>query len=227
MTDIFAHRGSCALSRENTVAAFEAARGLGADGVELDVHRTSDGEIVVHHDATVPGLGAIARLGRSELPDWLPTLEEALDASSPLLVNVELKVSRRESGDAAGALLAADVAGLLASRGDAAQMVVSSFSLEAVDVVHSLQPGLASALLVDSREDPMRSLKIARDHGHTAIHPYFESVGEALVDAARGAGMAVRPWTVDDPARIAALGALGVDAVITNDVTAARHALGR
>lgn len=227
MTEIFAHRGSSTLSRENTIAAFEAARDLGADGVELDVHRTSDGEIVVHHDAAVPGLGPIARLRRAELPEWLPTLHAALDASSPLLVNVELKVSRGESGAEAAALLSTDVAALLAAREDAGQLVISSFSLEAVDVVHSLRPSLSSALLVDSRVDPLLALQVARDHGHRAIHPYFESVNEALVEGARAAGMAIRAWTVDDPAQIAALGELGIEAVITNDVTAARRALGR
>ena len=50
LTEIIAHRGSPGLARENTVAAFIAARHLGADGVEFDVRRTSDGELVVHHD---------------------------------------------------------------------------------------------------------------------------------------------------------------------------------
>src|SRR5271166_2724021 len=88
VTEIFAHRGSCDLARENTVAAFAAARDLGADGVELDVHRTADGEVVVHHDAEVPGFGPIAQLMSADRPEWLPTLADVLDASRPLLVNV-------------------------------------------------------------------------------------------------------------------------------------------
>ena len=80
MTEVFAHRGSAQLARENTVAAFRAARALGADGIELDVRLTADGALVVHHDAELPGRGPIAELASSELPDWLPSLVEALDA---------------------------------------------------------------------------------------------------------------------------------------------------
>ena len=60
-----------------------------------------------------------------------------------------------------------------------------------------------------------------------AVHPFFLRVDEALLRAARVAGMKIRTWTVDDPDRIAELGRLGVDAVITNDVPTARRALGR
>src|SRR5262245_21916718 len=65
--EIIAHRGASREQPENTLAAFRRARELGADGVELDVHRTADGAIVVHHDAVIPGVGAIARLTRGEL----------------------------------------------------------------------------------------------------------------------------------------------------------------
>ena len=55
--------------RENTLEAFAGALGLGADGVELDVRRTSDGRLVVHHDAEIAGAGAVhaLRAGRPAL----------------------------------------------------------------------------------------------------------------------------------------------------------------
>ncbi len=227
VTDIFAHRGSWHLARENTVEAFAAARDLGADGVELDVRRTSDGEVVVHHDAEVAGVGPIAQLTSAELPEWLPTLGEALDASRSMLVNVEVKRSGNGRGTEDDDLLALEVASVLDSRSDAPRIVVSSFSLAIVDVVRSSARSLATALLVGPAEDPFRALATAVEHGHGGMHPFFESVDDALVKAAKAAHVAIRTWTVDDPDRIAALGALGVDAVITNDVAAARGALGR
>ena len=56
---ILAHRGASARARENTVEAFRLASALGADGVELDVRRTADGALVVHHDPSVDGVGAL------------------------------------------------------------------------------------------------------------------------------------------------------------------------
>ncbi len=67
------------------------ARRLGADGVELDVRRTQDGALVVHHDADLPGVGPIARLAVAELPPEVPLLEAALNACGPLTVNIEVK----------------------------------------------------------------------------------------------------------------------------------------
>jgi len=227
VTEIFAHRGSCHLARENTVAAFAAARDLGADGIELDVHLTADGNVVVHHDGEVPGLGQFARLVSAELPAWLPSLGEALDACWPLQVNVEIKQDDTEAGPERDRALAFEVAASLVARSEAPRIVVSSFSLEAIDAVRSCEPSLATALLIDLDWDPMRALMTAREHGHGGLHPFFVSVDADLMKAAGDLAMAVRAWTVDDPARIAALAKLGVDAVVTNDVTAARLALGR
>ena len=227
MTEIFAHRGSCHLARENTVAAFLAARDLGADGIELDVHLAADGNLVVHHDCEVPGLGPISCLLSTDLPAWLPSLGEALDACWPLQVNVEIKPDQTETEPGRDRALAFEVATLLAVRREAPRIVVSSFSLEAIDVVRAVEPSLATALLVDADRDPMRALITARQHGHSGLHPFFFSVDAALMKAAKDHYMAIRTWTVDDPARIAVLADLGVDAVITNDVAAARRALGR
>ncbi|MGA2803686.1 MAG: glycerophosphodiester phosphodiesterase [Acidimicrobiales bacterium] len=227
MTEVFAHRGSSHLARENTVEAFVAARKLGADGVELDVHLTGDGIVVVHHDGQVPGLGPFVRLRSAELPAWLPSLAQALEACRPLAVNVEIKEDETDAGPERDRELAVEVARLLAERDDASSILVSSFSLAAIDAVRALRPNLATALLVDLDTDPMEALVTAREHGHGGLHPFFACVNAGLMTAAKDCGVAIRTWTVDDPARIAALAGLGVDAVITNDVAAALRALGR
>jgi len=227
VTEVFAHRGSSHVARENTLGAFAAARKLGADGVELDVHLTADGIVVVHHDGQVPGLGPFARLRSTELPAWLPSLSQALEACRPLAVNVEIKQDEQDAEPERDMELAAAVATMLAERDEAPSVLVSSFSLAAVDAVRALRPDLATALLVDLDTDPMEALVTAREHGHGGLHPFFTCVDVALMTAAKDCGMAVRTWTVDDGTRIAALAALGVDAVITNDVATALRALGR
>ena len=78
MTAVFAHRGCTDGFVENTLDAFAEARRLGADGVELDVRLTADGGLAVHHDAEIPGLGAIAALGVADLPAHVPLLADVL-----------------------------------------------------------------------------------------------------------------------------------------------------
>src|SRR3954452_22090130 len=90
-TRIFAHRGASARYTENTVSAFQGARDLGADWVELDVRRTADGSLAVHHDAHLPDGRRIVELHAADLPDTVPDLAGALDACEPLGVNVEIK----------------------------------------------------------------------------------------------------------------------------------------
>ena len=91
---VLGHRGASAVAPENTVAAFSRARELGADGVELDVRRSADGVLMVHHDAEIEGLGALGAHTFAEVRDTqptVPTLEEALDACRGLVVNAEVK----------------------------------------------------------------------------------------------------------------------------------------
>src|SRR5579871_266034 len=129
MTAIFAHRGASATKRENTVEAFVEARRLGADGVELDVRRTQDGALVVHHDADLPGVGPIARLAVAELPPEVPLLEAALNACGPLTVNIEVKNLPNEADFDRDETLAAAVAALVAELQLGPRVIVSSFNL--------------------------------------------------------------------------------------------------
>ncbi len=94
------HRGAPRDAVENTLAAFIEARGQGADGVELDVHRSADGALVVHHDAEAAGLGLLAEHDlaaiRAARPE-IPTLGEVFDVCAGMLVNVEVKNSPRDA----------------------------------------------------------------------------------------------------------------------------------
>src|SRR5215203_4377279 len=90
---VLAHRGANRVAPENTVAAMQEAVDRGADGVELDVHRSADGVLVVHHDAETPA-GRLADLTTAALRDVVPDapmLSEVLDVCRGRLVNVEVK----------------------------------------------------------------------------------------------------------------------------------------
>ena len=221
MIRVLAHRGANRMARENTVAAFRAAAALGADGVELDVRASADGRLVVHHDAAVEGLGQIGELAGSALPNWLPTLPEALDACADLgLVNVEIKA------DAAPPGLAEAVAGLLASRPPTPELLVSSFDLAVIDAHRAIAPGLPTGWLCALPLDAGEVVATLVARGHVALHPHHLLVNAPLISAAHDAGVSVVAWTINEPGRAVELAALGVDVIISDVPDAILHALG-
>jgi glycerophosphoryl diester phosphodiesterase len=203
-TLVIAHRGASAHRPENTVEAFALAAELGADGVELDVHALADGRLVVVHDAPDPAV---------PLPASVPTLAEALEACGPLAVNVEIKAAP------VGAV--AEVV-----RAWGGEVLVSSFDHAVVDEAVAL--GLPSAQLTFLRDRPVEeTVAWLVRRGLRWWHPHAGTLTEVEVAAAHGAGLGVNTWTVDDPGRVAELASWGVEGIVTNDVPAARSALGR
>jgi glycerophosphoryl diester phosphodiesterase len=215
MTKIIAHRGASATERENTVEAFAAAAEQGADGIELDVRRSGDGELVVHHDPLYPDRRPVHEVDAAERPGHVPTLDEALDACGTLLVNIEIKNVRREAAFDAERTLAADVVAVVRRRDLVERVVVSSFDLRTVDRVRDLAPDVATGWLVRLGLRRSQLDRCAR-HGHRYLHPWDRSVTAALVAGARSRGLGLNVWTVDQPARIARLAAWGVDGIVTN-----------
>lgn len=238
VTLVLAHRGANRRAPENTLAAFRAALELGADGVELDVHRTRDGVLVVRHDGDTP-FGDLAALTRSEvaqrLPD-VPTLADALDVGAGRVVNVEIKNLPHQPGFDPDETVADLVVELLAARrvarsGEAEleRVLVSSFHLPTIDRVRVLDPRIDTAWL-SYGGDPHDAIRVTADHGHTAVHPAASMLGDdadALVDAAHALGLRVNVWTVNDAEEIVRLARAGIDAVITDVPDVALTALER
>lgn len=221
MTQVFGHRGASSVEKENSLEAFAAARHLGADGVELDVRRTADGAMAVHHDAVLSDGRVIVAVTAAELPEDVALLDAALRACGPMRVNIEIKNVPIDPDFDPTESVAAQVVDLVGAMGVADQIIVSSFGLAAIDAVRALDPSLATGWLTIPNYDQMRALDTAIDNGHGALHPYFTTVTEELVAAAHAAGVAINTWTVDDPSEMERLAALGVDAIITNDVALA------
>ena len=206
--------------------AFALARRLGADGVELDVRRSLDAALVLHHDAVLPDGRILVETGRADLPASLPDLAEALDACTDMIVNIEIKnIPHEPDFDPDRAVVDAIVA-LLDQRGRRDRVLVSSFHLATIDRVKALDPAIATGFLTFFDPMPGDGIRYAVERGHDAIHPHDYTVDEALMAAARDAGLAVNVWTVDDPDRILALAELGVDGIVTNVPDVAREVLG-
>ena len=223
---VIAHRGAWARHRENTLEAFVEARSLGADGVELDVRASADGALVVHHDAEIPGLGAVARLTVAELPAWVPLVAAALDACAGMTTVLEIKNLPSEPDWDPSEAVASALAALVGER-QAHNVVVSSFSLATLEAVKSADPVLPTAWLTLPGFDQSQALRTVVERGHRQLHPHHRGVNAALVEEAHDAGVAVTTWTVDDPARMGELAGMGVDAIITNVPDVALSVLGR
>lgn len=215
-TAVIAHRGASKVRRENTVAAFEEAKRLGADMVELDVRRTRDDALVIHHDASLPDLGPIIDLARDSLPAWLPTLEQAVEACAGMIVNIEVKSSRLDPDFDENRWVAEAVAQTVGERTWADRVLVSSFDLVSVDRVLAVDRAIPTALLTLPGVDTHEAAATARDHGHRVLHPHDIAVTSELVDHLHAEGMSVNVWTVDDPDRMRALVDMGVDGICTN-----------
>src|SRR4051794_38421051 len=168
---VLGHRGASAAAPENTVAAFARARELGADGVELDVRRSADGVLVVHHDPDLRDAGPIKAMTLAELratqPD-LATLEEAFDACAGLVVNAEVKCLPWEvDADTDGSVMRATLDMITARATSAAggSFVVSSFYLGAVDLAREYAPEIATGWLTHGQEVSEGAPRAAA-HGH-------------------------------------------------------------
>jgi glycerophosphoryl diester phosphodiesterase len=223
---VFAHRGDTTTAPENTIGAFLAAIQAGAHGVELDVRRSADGALVVHHDAVIPGGRAIGDLPVRDLPRSVALLDEAMTALEPILVNVEIKNDPTEPGfDPTGAV-SHDVVALLEERGDLERVIVSSFDLSTLDAVRQANPSAATGWLLGYEASPLAALPIALAHGFGAIHPFVLTVDAAVVVAAHDAGLDVNTWTVNARHDLERMATIGVDVVITDAVALALEVVG-
>lgn len=224
---LLGHRGMGSGPGENTLESLAEAVRRGTDGIETDVRRTADGALVLHHDPVIEGLGPVSELTVAQLPAHVPLLEAALDAVPGALVNLEIKNLPFEPGHDPEELTARDIVALLAERGGRDAVIVSAFTAATLEAVVAAGPEVATGFLTTAGYDQSKALTRCVAGGWDALHAHHEAVTEELVDQAHRAGVAVHPWTVNDPERIAWLCRIGVDAVITDDVGAAMVAMGR
>lgn len=213
---VYGHRGASAAAPENTLEAFALARSQGADGVELDVRRSSDGVLVLHHDATLPDGRLIRTAAAADLPGQVPSLAAALEASEGMVVNVEIKNIPGEPDFDETCSLADAVVSLLSGRDRRDRVLISSFHLATIDRVKTLDPELRTGFLTMIDPTAIDSVRLASKRGHDAIHPYFLFVDDELVRAAHASDLEVNAWTVNDRDAIRQLAALGVDGIVTD-----------
>jgi glycerophosphoryl diester phosphodiesterase len=226
---VIAHRGASAAEKENTLAAFRRARQMGADAVELDVRRTADGAMAIHHDATLADGRLICETDSSALVGLVGFLPEALDACAGMWVNIEIKNYPEDPDFDPTDSLAATVAAHLIERGEDERWLISCFNRPTVDAMRTLHPGVRTAWLTigvrpEELERTARAMAVA---GHSALHPWTDLLTRECIEVFHSHGLAVNSWTVDDPARMRELVEWGIDGLCTNVPDVALSVLGR
>lgn len=226
---VFAHRGYSAIAPENSMIAFLWAMRVKADGIELDVQMTKDKELVVIHDETVDrttnGIGwvkdyTLEEITQLDIGSWfseeyrdqrVPTLRQVLELvkGSNLELNIELKNSVVSYLG-----MEEKVVNLVEEYEMEDQVILSSFHLQSIHRLHQLRPHFQLAALYDMYVDA--PWKYAELLGIKGIHPHYSFVTEEIVSECHKRGIAVRPYTVDDPIEMKRLMDAKVDAIITN-----------
>ena len=240
----FAHRGGSALAPENTLPAFENGVALGADALELDVHYTRDGEIVVFHDETLDrttsGRGPLAALTLDELrrldagyhftPDggatfpWrgkgvtVPTLREVYERFPQTRINIEMKVN-----DAEGER---QLARLLLDNGWEDWTMVGSFHTDALRRFRALGEGrLATSASAGEVRGYLLRVLVRQTR---SMRPQYDAlqvpevysgirvVSPTSIRLAHELGLDIHVWTVDDRPTMERLLDWGVDGLMSD-----------
>lgn len=208
------HRGVMGVEPENTLRSFVRADREGLDGIELDLHLSKDGELVVMHDATVDrttdGSGAIADLTLAELHELdagqgerVPVFEEVVDAvSRPLQAEIK---------DVAAARV---LAGVLRRRQLLDRVSVLSFHDAALAQIKELLPE-ARTVLVAGRTGA-DFVPRAQAVGAELVSLELRKISLDVVERCQAAGIAVMAWTVNTPRELALARALGLDGAATD-----------
>jgi glycerophosphoryl diester phosphodiesterase len=240
---VMAHRGGRGLWPENTLYAFQRAWDLGVDVLEMDVHSTSNGALVIMHDDTVDrttdGSGPIHGYTLAELKEldagyrWtaddgatfpyrgqgitVPTLEEVFQALPDAPMNIEIKQVQPS--------IVAPLCELVRAYGMAERVLVASFDQETIRAFRRACPEVAST----AGEDEVRVLyvlsrawlgRIYSAPAEAAQVPEYSGdlhvVTPRFLSAAHGRGMEVHVWTVNEPDDMGRMLDLGLDGIITD-----------
>ena len=229
MTKIFGHRGASGYAPENTLEAFRLAAEMKADGVELDVQLTRDGEIVVIHDEiidrtsdhqgkvmdyTLEQLRGFNFNNKNENYEFcrIPTLKEVLELLEPteLKINVELKTGIFHYPG-----IEEKVLELVDSLNMNSRIIYSSFNHNTVRKIREMRPDAYCGML---HNDVIINLAgYAKMYGMNALHPIkYSLLDDEYIAQARQFQLDINSWTINTEQEITMALKKGIDVLITN-----------
>lgn len=227
---VYAHRGDRSRAPDNTLDAYRLAVEAGADGIELDVRRSKDGVLMLHHEYRDPAIGVFAQMEFEEIrraAPSVPTLVEALDViPADVYVNVEIKIRPGDTALEADRSMVEETIAQIREYDEPSRILLSSFdpiSMQRAGTAgHEFLRGQLIAIPIPFDV----GLQFAREFGVDAFHPGIAYLGdspEATVQTIRRAGMRTVVWGVNTPDDVSTMAGAGVDAIITDDPGMARN----
>lgn len=236
---VWAHRGASGYAPENTLAAFQKAVDLGADGVELDIQLTKDDQIVVIHDETIDrtsdGKGWVKDYTLEELrafnynrtkPEYkhadIPTMREVFELLKPtgLFINIEIK-----TGVVFYEKIEEKILALTKEMGMEDRVCYSSFNHYTVTRIHELKPDAEVGFLY--ADGPINMPSYGVKHGVNALHPALYNLQyDGFVKECKEKGLKLNVWTVNERPYMEMCCQYGVDAIITNYPDIAKEVVG-
>ena len=215
------HRGAKGYEPENTLISFQKALDMQVDGIELDVHLSADGELIVIHDETITrttnGSGAVNELSSRELKQFrinehheIPLLSEVFElVDKNCFINIELK--SYETADKVVELIEKYVS---EKNWNYDHFLVSSFDWNALQQVRFLSEEIQIGVLTETDLD--LALAFAKFIQAKSIHPYFHMLTEENVSRIQSKGMQVFAWTVNEREDIEKIKTYKVNGIITD-----------
>ncbi len=223
---IIAHRGASYLAPENTVAAAQLAWELGADAVEIDIHLSADGKVMVNHDHTTKRTGGeelkiaesqSASLRKLDVGTWksekykgekIPFIAEVLETipeGKHLVVEIkcgsEVLPALREAVDASG-------------KQD--QIIFISFGWQTIVDTKAKFPDNECYWLSSSKDKVNEKIEEVAQLGLDGINLHSSIVDQAMMDRAAALDLKVLCWTVDSPEEAKRVKELGIGGITTN-----------
>ncbi len=217
------HRGAKGYAPENTLASFQKAIDLNVDGIELDVHLSTDDEIIVIHDPTLNrttnGNGFVNALSLLEIKavtidgkHEIPTLAEVFDlVNKQCFINIELK-------DIATTKPVVQLIEkyIQANKWNYDHFIISSFDWNALKQVVALSPKIKIGVLAEINLN--LALAFAEFINANAIHPYFHLLDIQNSEEILKKGFQIYPWTVNEYEDIAKIKSFNVSGIISDFV---------
>jgi glycerophosphoryl diester phosphodiesterase len=216
-----AHRGARGYEPENTLKAFQKALDLHTDGIELDVHLSSDGHIIVIHDETIDrttnGKGLVNDLSLQQLKAFrienelqIPTLTEVFDlVNQQCFINIELK--GQGTADAVAALIELYVS---EKNWNYNSFLVSSFEWDFLQQIVLLNPKILIGVLTETDIDS--AITFAETIKAKAIHPDFNLLNKENAIQIQEKGFHIFPWTINEKEDIARIKTYNVNGIISD-----------
>ena len=240
MVKILAHRGYLVNKvPENTIPAFKAGIEHGADGIEFDIHLTSDHKLVCFHDDTLEKLGrrnAIKNLTESELTTielkqgiFIPTLSEIIEElGNKVILNIEIKFKKNGSRELV------DIINQYSLKKDPTYLIVSSFNHQPLKEIKSIDSEIPTALLFEFSRGQLQKAESLKCN---AVHPFYNTIPEdkvvitpfistilhkiyahRLFKQAKEQNFIINPYDVNHEQYLQSAIKREVDGIITNEV---------